>query len=79
MTALTRIHFQEGNWDLLATASGEFVVKLWDPYSLQCLQLIKETGHIFSIGYQMGEGMLLMDRFSAGRNEKRGLVIWKMS
>jgi len=27
----------------------------------------------------MGEAMLVMDRFSAGRNEKRGLVIWKMS
>lgn len=76
MTALTLIHLKEGNIQLLASASGEFTVKLWDPCRLVCLKEIKESGHVYSLKCSMDEGILVLDRFSTGRNEKRGLGLW---
>lgn len=76
MTALTLIHLKESNIQLFASASGEFTVKLWDPYRLICLMEIKESGHVYSLASSIEAGILVLDRFSTGRNQKRGLGLW---
>jgi hypothetical protein len=51
-------------------------VKLWDPYRLICLKEIKESGHVYSLASSIEASILVLDRFSTGKNEKRGLGLW---